>query len=160
LKKKIIMKKLLTILFILSLGSSLFAQPEKQDAKGETGTLLILVRGFQNTEGSVRVALFNKGDKYPDSDAYRTSIKEVSANEELIKFEDLPYGDYAVAVIHDVNNDGKLDKNLLGVPTEGYGFSNNALGKYGPPTWMQSSFVFAGRNEARIIDLDYGIPNK
>jgi uncharacterized protein (DUF2141 family) len=152
------MKKLLAFLFILSFGGSLVAQPEKQDTKTEKGTLLILIKGFKNTEGSVRVALFNKGDKYPDSDAYRTSIKEVSANEELIKFEDLPYGDYAVAVIHDINNDGKLDKNLLGVPIEGYGFSNNALGKYGPPTWMQASFVFAGRDEAKVIDLDYGIP--
>ncbi|MEI6851609.1 MAG: DUF2141 domain-containing protein [Bacteroidota bacterium] len=154
------MKKILSLFVIVLFAFSVSAQPEKQETKSETGTLLVLVRGFKSTEGSLRVALFNKGETFPDSDAYKTSITEISANEELIKFENLPYGDYAVAVIHDINNDAKLDKNILGIPTEGYGFSNNAMGKYGPPTFLQSSFVFAGRDEARVIDLEYGIPGK
>lgn len=152
------MKTLLSFLVILFACGIISGQKEVQES--ESGTLLVLVKGFKSTEGHLRVALFNKGNTFPDSDAYRTSITEISANEELIRFEDLPYGDYAVAVIHDFNDDGKLDKNILGIPTEGYGFSNNAMGKYGPPTFLQASFVFAGRDEARVIDLEYGIPGK
>jgi uncharacterized protein (DUF2141 family) len=152
------MKKLLVILIVFCTVGIISAQDEKQEPNTETGTLLILVKGFKSTEGQLMVALFNKADEFPNKDPYKGSITEISANEELIKFENLPYGDYAVAAIHDMNNDGKLDKNALGIPTEGYGFSNNAIDKYGPPTFLQASFVFAGRDEARVIDLEYGIP--
>jgi uncharacterized protein (DUF2141 family) len=61
-------------------------------------------------------------------------------------------------VIHDVDDDGHLDKNILGIPTEGYGFSNHAMGKYGPPEWIQASFFMDQQSEARIVDLAYGLP--
>jgi uncharacterized protein (DUF2141 family) len=154
------MKALLSFLFILLITGSATAQPAIKDCYTETGTLLILIKGFKSTEGQLMVALYNKADDFLVKDPYKGSITEISANEELIKFENLPYGDYAVAAIHDINNDGHLDKNVLGIPTEGYGFSNNVIDKYGPPTWMQASFVFAGRDEAKVIDLEYGIPKK
>ena len=47
---------------------------------------------------------------------------------------------YTAAIFHDVNNNGKLDKNLLGVPTEPYGFSNNARSKWGPPKYDTAKF--------------------
>lgn len=125
----------------------------------ETGTLLILVKGFKSMEGQLMVALFNSESGFLKMDnPYKGSITAISANEELVKFENIPYGDYAVSVLHDINKDGKMDKNLFGIPTDGYGFSNNAMDKYGPPTWIQASFVFAGRDEAKVIDLQYGIP--
>jgi uncharacterized protein (DUF2141 family) len=154
------MKKLLAVLMILCASGVISGQEEKPESRNDTGTLLILVKGFKSTEGQLMVALYNKADEFLVKDPYKGSITEISANEELIKFDNLPYGDYAVAAIHDINNDGKLDKNVLGIPTEGYGFSNNVIDKYGPPTWMQASFVFAGRDEARVIDLEYGIPKK
>jgi uncharacterized protein (DUF2141 family) len=154
------MKKLLTVLIVFCIVNVNFAQDSKPEPRAETGTLLILVKGFKSTEGQLMVALYNSADGFLVKDPYKGSITEISANEELIRFENLPYGDYAVAAIHDMNNDGKLDKNVLGIPTEGYGFSNNAIDKYGPPTFLQASFVFAGRDEARVIDLEYGIPKK
>lgn len=104
------------------------------------------------------VALFNKSEEFPDKSPYKGETMPISANEELIKFENVPYGDYAVAALHDINMNGKLDKNVLGIPTEGYGFSNNVMDQYGPPTFLQASFVFFGKDEAKIIDLEYGIP--
>ena len=57
-------------------------------------------------------------------EAARARIKAV--NGELVyRFEDLPPGTYAVQVMHDENDNGKLDSNFLGIPSEGYGFSNN-----------------------------------
>jgi len=154
------MKNLLFLILVLSIAGQLYGQSMKEEPKPETGTLLILVEGFKNTDGQLMVALFNGPTDFPYKEAYKGSITAISANEELIKFENIPYGDYAVVALHDMNKDGKLDKNALGIPTEGYGFSNNAMDKYGPPSFMQASFVFAGRDVVRTIDLEYGIPGK
>ena len=152
------MKQIILIISAVLFSHMLPAQTSVHDEKDKTGTLLILVKGFASTEGQLMVALYNTQEEFMSEKPYKGSIMKISANEELVRFEDVPYGDYAVAAIHDINGDGKLDKNMLGIPTEGYGFSNNALGKYGPPEWIKASFVFDERDEARIINLEYGIP--
>jgi uncharacterized protein (DUF2141 family) len=152
------MKNLFLIIMTIGFLGTISAQTEKTSEKTETGTLLILVRGFKSTEGQLIIVLYNSAENFLSEKPYKSEIREISANEELIKFENIPYGDYAAAAIHDINNDGKLDKNILGIPTGGYGFSNDAMDKYGPPTFLQASFVFDGRDEVRIIDLQYGIP--
>jgi uncharacterized protein (DUF2141 family) len=154
------MKNLLLLLSIICLISKLNAQNQTPASKVETGTLMVMVQGFKNTEGQLMVGLYNSAADYINKDPYQGSKTPISANQELIKFENIPYGDYAVAVIHDMNMDGKLDKNAFGIPTEGYGFSNDAMGKYGPPAFLEASFVFAGRDEEKIINLEYGIPKK
>ena len=54
---------------------------------------------------------------------------------------DLPYGEnYTIAIFHDVNDNGKMDKNFVGVPKEPYGFSNNARSKWGPPKYEIAKF--------------------
>jgi uncharacterized protein (DUF2141 family) len=55
-------------------------------------------------------------------------------------FKDLLQGDYAFAIYHDENKNSKLDKNMLGVPTEYYGFSNNARRTFSAPSFQESSF--------------------
>jgi uncharacterized protein (DUF2141 family) len=70
-------------------------------------------------------------------------------------FADLPAGNYAVAVFHDENGNGKLDANLLGMPTEGYGFSNDAHGNFGPPGFADAKIALDGSNRTITIHLDY-----
>jgi uncharacterized protein (DUF2141 family) len=152
------MKKIILIISAVLLTNMLPAQTSVHDEKDKTGTLLVLVKGFTNTDGQLMVALYNTQGEFMSEKPYKGAIMKISASEELVRFENLPYGDYAVAAIHDINGDGKLDKNILGIPTEGYGFSNNVMGKYGPPEWIKASFVFDERAEARIINLEYGIP--
>ena len=55
-----------------------------------------------------------------------------------IVFKDIPPGEYAISVIHDANSNGKLDKNFLGIPREGFGFSNDAMGSFGPPEYTEA----------------------
>lgn len=148
------------LLTMLVLGFGVVGAQNTVTAKPETGTLLVLVKGFKNTEGQLMVALYNNQAEFLSKNPFKGTATPISANEELIRFENIPYGDYAVGVIHDMNNNGELDKNFLGIPTEGYGFSNNAMGAEGPPSFLQASFVFAGRDEAKVIDLEYGIPKK
>lgn len=63
-----------------------------------------------------------------------------SLDANTVVLKDLPAGGYAFVVLHDANSNGKLDRNLLGVPTEDYAFSNDALGKMGPPSFEQARF--------------------
>lgn len=69
----------------------------------------------------------------------------------MITFADIPAGDHAIKAFHDVNDNGKLDTNWMGIPTEPYGFSNNAMGTFGPPSFQQASFgVKQGANTVRF----------
>lgn len=154
------MKKLFLVSMILCVSLSIAWQDKAPAPDAETGTLLVMVQGFKSTEGQLMVAVYNTEKEFMNKDPFKGSITPLSASQELIRFDNLPYGDYAVVVLHDMNKDGILDKNEFGIPTEGYGFSNNVMGKFGPPTWMQASFVFAGRDEVKIIELEYGIPKK
>jgi len=70
-------------------------------------------------------------------------------------FKDVPIGTYAIAIIHDTNSNGKLDKNFLGIPKEGYAFSNNVFGVLGlPPSFKDASFKLTG-NETIKIKMEY-----
>jgi uncharacterized protein (DUF2141 family) len=60
-----------------------------------------------------------------------------------------------MAVIHDENMDGKLETNMLGIPTEGYGFSNDAEGTSGAPSFSAASFRYDGRNLDLTMSLHY-----
>jgi uncharacterized protein (DUF2141 family) len=60
---------------------------------------------------------------------------------------------YALAVIHDEDSNGKLNTNWLGIPTEGYGFSNDARALLGPPTFSAASFSYDGRSVELTISL-------
>lgn len=71
-------------------------------------------------------------------------------------FEKLPPGTYAIAVHHDENDNRKLDTNLLGIPQEGYGVSNNHIPALSAPTWQESKFtVEAGKTVELSIALRY-----
>jgi uncharacterized protein (DUF2141 family) len=61
-----------------------------------------------------------------------------------------------VASYHDENDNGKLDTNAFGLPTEGYGFSNDAQGTLGPPSYTQAAFDFDGKSDKAIrFSLNY-----
>ena len=70
-----------------------------------------------------------------------------------VTFWNIPYGEYAIKVYHDANNDDKLNKNFLGMPTEEYGFSNNARGSFGPPSWDDAKFMFNSAKDTLHITI-------
>jgi uncharacterized protein (DUF2141 family) len=65
-------------------------------------------------------------------------------------FPSVASGTYAVALFHDENGDGKLDKNLIGLPAEGVGVSNNKFRSFGPPRWEDAKFAF---NADLVLDV-------
>lgn len=103
--------------------------------------LTVVVHNVQSAQGTVRVALYNTEQGFPDK--LCLWCQRVPAREGGVKviFVDLPVGTYALSVFHDINTNGKLDTNFAGVPIEPYGFSNDVRGIFGPPSFAKATFT-------------------
>jgi len=102
-------------------------------------TLSIEINGLQNSDGQVLLEFSNeKGEKI-------MGITQKIVNTKCaIVIKNLTPGNYAFKYFHDENNNNKIDVNLLGIPKEGYGFSNNAKGTFGPPSFEKMIFAIKG----------------
>src|SRR5215475_6249596 len=104
--------------------------------------------GDSNT-GTVDCALFDAPIGFPIEvlrSATNVMVIKARHTQARCDSEDIPPGMYELAVIYNENMKGKLDTNSLGSPTEGYGFSNDAKGLLGPPSFAATSFAYDGRN--------------
>lgn len=139
---------LLTSVFILALIFN-------NSLAGETaGTLTVTLEGFPDSEGYAMLALFGSEHAYAEGSPETAKAKvNVEDKKALATFIDLPYGTYAVAVYHDRNANGKMDKNFLGIPKESYGHSNNAGGSFGPPPFDKAKFEFGSPEKKITIKL-------
>ncbi len=99
------------------------------------------LEGLRSGRGVVRICLTREPDHFPDCQSDPGARHAtVRAGEPVPRFDDLPSGDYAVALFHDENDNGRLDR-VAGIPTEGVGFSNNPRLIFGPPRFVESSFA-------------------
>ncbi len=104
-----------------------------------------------NKGGVVLIALFDQADLFLKTPVQSKKVS-VDGPEIMVVFNDLAKGDYAISVFQDVNKNNQLDTNFLGIPTEPYGFSNDAMGTFGPPSFDKAKVQVAG-NEKTIIHL-------
>lgn len=104
------------------------------------GKLTISINNIEKTAGSLYVALYNVAETFLDEgvNPYGKIIPVTKSSSLTVAFDDLPFGDYAIAVYHDLNDNGKLDKNVLGIPTEPYAFSNNPAVKWRSPSFAEA----------------------
>jgi uncharacterized protein (DUF2141 family) len=114
--------------------------------KSQAATLTIKVTNVKSTKGKVLFALFSNAEGFPGSHtkAFRLADSGPVVGATTVVFENLPSGTYALAVFHDENNDGKLNTNLVGIPKEPYGFSNNARPSFSAPSFKEASFSHKG----------------
>lgn len=126
--------------FILTSISLNFTAPTLAQSGGQA-TLVVKITGLRSEKGQVKIAVFNSAEKWLGEQPVYSSTISVESQTVLWKINDIPYGDYGIAVFHDENKNGKMDKNLLGIPAEAYGFSNNVRVTFGPPTWEKAKFV-------------------
>lgn len=118
----------------------------------------VQILDIRNSSGAVACALFESPEGFPTEYLHAATnimIIKVRDKQARCDFEDIPPGTYALAVVHDENMNGKLDANWLGVPTEGYGFSNDAKAFLGAPSFSAASFLYDGRNVDLTIRLNY-----
>lgn len=106
------------------------------------GELLIRVSGIPSDKGKLLIGIYNKEEGFMDmTKTYRNITLDARKDQMQISIPDLPAGNYALAIFHDANANGKLDKNMLGIPKEAYGFSNDARGSFGPPSYKDCLFT-------------------
>jgi uncharacterized protein (DUF2141 family) len=118
----------------------------------------VKILNIRNSTGSIDCALFESPIGFPTQFLrYATNLvaMKIRKTETRCDFENIPPGTYAIAAIHDENMNGKLDTNWLGIPKEGYGFSKNAQGQFGGPSFSAASFPYDGRNLDLTITLRY-----
>ena len=118
----------------------------------------VKILNIRKGRGTVDCALFGSLAGFPVEvlhSAMKVMVMKVRNTQARCDFEDLPPGTYALAVIHDENTDGKLDTNWLGIPKEGYGFSNGAKGVLGAPSFSAASFFYDGGTLDLTISLHY-----
>lgn len=133
---KIIIKIIKSLLVIVLLSSFSIQ-------KQETYSLTIEVNELRNSKGTVHFALYNREDAFPD-EHYKKYYKKLTGKivngTSLVTFENIPAGKYAINILHDENNDGKIKKGLI-LPKEGIGFSNyQTIGFSNRPTFAKASF--------------------
>lgn len=107
----------------------------------KTHELTIEIKNIPNLKGNLFIGIFQPKNEFPVFGKQFIG-KVVSVSEKTMShtFKDLSQGEYALAIYHDENKNSKLDKNILGVPTEFYGFSNNARRTFSAPSFQEASF--------------------
>ncbi|MFH1112689.1 MAG: DUF2141 domain-containing protein [Pseudomonadota bacterium] len=126
-------------------------------AEGGTGSITVDLSGFRNDNGRASVVLYNGPEAFPKQadkaqQIVRSSIKDKKAQ---TVFTNIPFGTYAFVVLHDENGNGKMDYNALGMPQEGYAFSNNAQGVLGPPDYKDAAFKIDKPALTQTIKIGY-----
>jgi len=107
----------------------------------EYGVLTLDVVGFKNDSGRAIIALVDSREQFlsHEHEPFRNAAVAIVESKArwVVK---LPLGEYAISVYHDENNNGELDSNLLRIPKEDYGFSNDARKTFGPPGYELAAF--------------------
>lgn len=135
--------KLCLTLCLLSFIQLIFAQ---------SSTITININSIRNSKGTVKWAVYNKEANFNSTEAGFIDAGEVKAKEGTVtvRTKPLPDGTYAISVFHDENNNSDVDFNFLGLPVEGFGFSQNPIIYFGPPKFKECTFVKKGNNTQSV----------
>jgi uncharacterized protein (DUF2141 family) len=143
----------LTAGVFLVLASSTLAQTPP----GQANLVHVEIGGLRNDKGKVMCALFSSANDFPKhaDKAIMRSMAAIADGHAVCEFSGVAPGTYAVSVIHDENSNGRLDTNVIGIPREGVGASNNAKGHFGPPKFDAASFRYPGGRVELKITINY-----
>lgn len=113
----------------------------------------VSVAKFETPGARLMIALFYNKQAYKSDNRLRGRVLDVEANTASVVFSNLPAGEYAIKLFYDVNGNGKLDTNLLGIPSEPFGFSNDAPASFGPAKWDAAKFNLTSQQVRQDIHL-------
>ena len=115
-------------------------------------TMTVVIKNVNSNVGSVQLRLYNSEEQFMKKAFAVAEVKAVNGQVVAV-FENVASGTYAISVMHDANDNQELDSNFMGIPKEGFGFSNDATGMFGPPDFKKASFQFS--NQEMVINLRY-----
>lgn len=129
--------------------------PQAVDSLNGYGKLTVIIKGFENDKGNCRFALDNSKDIYESENSVWIGRELPIKNKVVVvTIDSLKYGEYAIRVYQDENKNAELDTDFLGIPTENYGFSNDASAWFGQPSWDKAKFFFNKPEMTIQIDID------
>lgn len=117
-------------------------------------SLTIRIDDVRSADGTLEVAVYNSAGAFLKKSVAATGAKAVQGST-TVTVNDLPAGDYAYAIFHDANGNGKMDTNMMGIPTEDYAFSNNAFGKMGPPKFDAAKLTLPAAGLNATVSLKH-----
>lgn len=137
----------------LHIGVAMLA-PSAADAQ-EASTLTITFQGITRPMGEIRGQLFDSEAAYRGKgEAVSAFALPVSGDSVSTTVSGLKPGRYAIRAFHDIDGDGQLDANPFGIPTEPFGFSNDAKGAFGPASWDDAAFEVSVPEASAAITID------
>lgn len=135
---------------ILSLGFGLFSI--MATIAQNTATLSVKIQDIASDDGMLYVGLYNSAGEWLEQ-TYKGESSIIANGKCEVVFKEVPYGEYAISVYHDENDNGKMDKYLGMIPKESYACSNQAPANFGPPRWDDAKFIINQETNQQIIKL-------
>ncbi len=133
------------------------ADPEVIVEKNEVvkkAPLKLIINGLESSSAPVFVGVYNIPGDFPDPDKQLKEYKFRPSGKQLrAEIVDLKFGAYALAIYQDANNNGKIDKNMIGIPTEGYAFSNNYKPVVKAPNFDNCKFEYNAVSNTITMNL-------
>ena len=128
------------------------ATPAKSEPPKLKQTLTVRIEGLRNDLGTVFLSLHDKKEGFKDNKNPVASGQARPVNRScVVVLEDVVPGRYALLFIHDENDNKKLDKSFIGIPKEGFGFSRDAMGRFGPPSFDDAAVMIpAGSSQVTM----------
>ncbi|MGI9546063.1 MAG: DUF2141 domain-containing protein [Flavobacteriaceae bacterium] len=113
--------------------------------------LNIEVMGVPESEGNIRVAIYDTSETFLSHEhVFKSESTVAKKGKTELSIDDLPDGEFAIALYHDVNGNDELDTNWLGIPKEAVGFSNAKMKTFGPPKFKECAFKMQSVTEIQI----------
>lgn len=126
------------------------------EAEGAT-TVRITVSNLRNEDGVVMACMTDDPDRFPrcrdDANSHRATVP--ASGQIVLEFDDVLPGTYAIALLHDENENGRADRALTLIPREGFGFSRDAPVRMGPPDFEDAAFVVGSTPVSHTIRMRY-----
>lgn len=129
---------------VLILQYTLYTAPGQPDSLG------IIIENISGSEGLIRICLFDNEADFMRNPVLCKEVRKFSEPNHFLAFRVPSDRPYALIVYHDLNDNGRLDRNFLGIPREPYGFSNNPSTRFGPPGFHEASFDSSQNNSITI----------
>jgi uncharacterized protein (DUF2141 family) len=125
-------------------------------ADAPTGSIFVELVGLKSVEGTVYIAVYDSDDNWLSDDTVleKSLVIAESREGDTVRTElQLPLGEYALSVFYDINGNGELDTNFIGLPKEPIALSNNAKAKFGPPKYKDAVFTLGFEPVIQRIDI-------
>lgn len=146
---------MLLIMIYLTLINLIQGIPMQQDRPHKV--VAVELTDIRSKEGKILISLYNDPESFPDNEKMMEQkiLADIPGETMTVRFKKLSPGSYAIAAMHDENGDEKMNFNLLGMPKEGYCFSNNVRPKWRKPHWKEAKFEVSRRDTLLRIEMKY-----